>query len=529
MEDKDELSISPLILLKAVLRRKLIFVLTVLLAVTVAGAFAVRVRYKYEAGAKLLVRPGDREAFSVASATLRGTPIVDRQAMTEIANTLAMLQSRAVIDRMAERLIAEGQADMLLPPGFGTAPETSREGPSTVKAFAKQLLLPPEVRIEQNSEERKLARLKLELRRAIEMEQIGGTSIVQLVVKWGDPQTAYDLANRILEACREHYREFYRSKESIAFLEQLAAEAQKKLDALMKREDAIRAEYEVAEVEAEINQVLAQLGRLREEYTESQMTSASSSARYEYLDSKIKNVKATLPSASTTTVNPKWTALYTALQNLKLRKLEERVLRTEKSSVDQEIERINKELALEPMVIRTEGPPVPNPLYTNLRQQTLDLKASTAAARRKCTAIGEKIQTLKLRHNTLERVTKMLDAIELERGLVTNELTNHLRSLQAARTADRLAQGRIANIQVIESPAMSPMPIKNRKPLILAGGGLVGVGIGVLLCFLLFLKTREISGTKRLGEVAGVKVIGAIPTATSVRKLKRFRQTGKWS
>jgi len=527
--EKDELSLSPLMLLQAVLRRKLIFVLTVLLAVTVAGAFALRVKYEYEAGAKLLVRPGDREAFSVASATLRGTPIVDRQAMTEIGNTLAMLQSRAVIDRLAERLVAEGEADKLLPPDFGTAPDTSEEGTGTVKAFAKQLLLPPEVRVERNTEEKKLARLKLALSLAIEMEQIGGTSIVQLVVKWSDPQTAYDLASRLLEACRDHYREFYRSKESIAFLEQLAAEAQKKLEALMKREDDIRAEFKVGDVAAEISQVLAQVGRLREEYTACQMTSASSSARVEYLDATIKDVNATLPSASTTTVNPKWTALYTALQNLKLRKLEERVLRTERSSVDAEIERVNKELALEPMVMRNEGPPVPNPLYTSLRQETVDLKASTAAARRKCTAISEEIQTLQLRHNTLERVTKMLDAIELERELVTSQLTNHLRSLQAARTADRLAQGRIANIQVIESPAMSPFPIKNRKPMILVGGALVGVGLGVLLCFLLFLKTREISGPKRLGEVAGVKVIGAIPMATSVRKLRGFRYTGKWS
>jgi len=517
--EQDELRISPLTFLHAVRRRKLLFVLIVLLAVAVAGALALRVEYKYEAGAKLLVRPGDREAFSVASATLRGTPIVDRQTMTEIGNTLAMLQSRAVIDRLAGRLIAEGEADALLPPDFGTASDPSGSA-GGVKGFVKQLILPPEVAVDRNAEQKKLARLEMALRLAIEMEQIAGTSIVQLTVKWGDPQTAYRLANRLLEACREHYQEFYRSKESIAFLEKLAKESETKLEALIKREDDLRAEFKVADVQAEINQVLAQLGQLRAAYTECQMTSASSSARFEYLESMIKDVDSTLPTASTTTVNPKWTALYTALQNLKLRKLEERVYRTEKSSVDEEIERVNRELSRESMVIKSEGAPMPNPLYTSLRQQTLDLKASTAAARRKCTAISEEIQALQLRHNTLERVTKILDAIELERTLVETELTNHLRSLQAARTADRLAQGRITNIQVIETPAMSPIPIKNRKPMILAAGGLVGVGVGILLCFLLFLRTREISSTKRLREVAGLKVIGSIPAATSVRKLK---------
>ena len=80
---------SPQLFLAAVLRRKLLFLFVVLFCTAAAGFMALKTTFTYESSAQILVKPGAREGFSVESATLRGTPIVDRHAYTEFANTLA--------------------------------------------------------------------------------------------------------------------------------------------------------------------------------------------------------------------------------------------------------------------------------------------------------------------------------------------------------------------------------------------------------------------------------------------------------
>ena len=525
--------ITPLVIVTAVLRRKLLFLAVVVVAIVAAGAVAWRMTFTYESVAELLVKPGAREAFSVESAALQGTPIADRQAFTDIANTLAILQSRAVTDRLVDRLLATGEAGKLLPREAGggvAAPRVGKRNPNEFKQWLKKLLLPPvfEEGVDPSARERDI--LRLVLARAIVVEPITGTSVVQIKARWNDPRVAYSLADLMLEVCREHYQEFYRAKDSIAFVQRLVKEAEKKLQDLIKREDDVRTEFRVADVSAEIGQVLHQLGRLNEEYTECQMTSASSTGRSDYLTGMIKKVKPTVSTGvATTTVNPKWSALYTALQDLKLRKLETRGLKGQKTDLDKEIERVTRELAGEPMVLDTPQPLAPNPLYSSLEAQMVNLEADTAAARSKCTAISEEIQTLRLRHNTLERVAKILDALKMERILAEEELRNYLRSLQAARTADLLAQGRISNLQVIERPEPSTQPIKNRKPLVLAGGLAVGVLLGALLCFLLYWRAREIVNPGQLREVAGLKVIGVIPQATQVGLWKHAITPNEWS
>ena len=525
MDDRKNLKMSPQLFLAAVLRRKLLFLSVVLLCTAGAGFMALKTTFSYESSAQILVKPGAREGFSVESATLRGTPIVDRHAYTEFANTLAILQSRDLLDRLVDKVQESGEDVDLGPGAMKGAVDEKDQG--LLKEWVDKLLLPPEFQVVKNNEDKRRELLRMILAQAIVVEQLPGATVVEIQVTWKDPRMAYVIANLMLEVFRDHYREFYRDRDSIKFIDGLAKESEKKLRVFVQKEDDLRTEYKIADVGAEITQVLRQIGQLQESYTECQILSASSSGRAVYLDDMLKKVKPSLKTQTNTTINPEWSAISLRLQELQ--RLRAQTPRGQRASLDKEIKDLNNKLKKEPMVIQNGGTSTPNPLYTRIQEIKLTWDADSAGTSNKCTTIASEIQALRLRHDTLQRVDKILQGIKLERRLVEEELRSHRRSLQAAKTADQLAQGHITSLRVIERPELSPIPVKNRKPLVLAGGALFGILAGIGLCSLLYRRAREISSSGQLKEVAGHKVIGNIPPCRYTTFLKKNSQKQHWS
>ncbi len=526
MDDRENLKMSPQLFLAAVLRRKLLFLIVVLLCTAAAGYMALKTTFSYESSAQILVKPGAREGFSVESATLRGTPIVDRHAYTEFANTLAILQSRDLLDRLVDK-VQESKENIDLGPVTKTQGVLEKKEWSFLKEWVDKLLMPPEYQAVKNNEDQRRELLRLILAQAIVVEQIPGTTVVEITAAWKDPRVAYVITNLMLEVFRDHYREFFRDRDSIKFIADLVKESEKKLQAFIQKEEDLRVEYKIADVGAEITQVLHQIGQLQESYTECQVMAASASGRSGYLDDMLKKMKPSLRTQTNTTINPEWSAISLRLQELQ--RLRASTPRSQRAAIDKEIKDLNDKLQKEPMVVQSGGTATPNPLFTRLQEIKMTWEADSAGTSNKCTTIASEIQALRLRHDTLRRVDKILQGIKLERRLVEEELRSHRRSLQAAKTADQLAQGHITSLKVIERPELNPNPVRNRKPLVLAGGALFGILAGIGLCSLLYRRVREISSSGQLKEVAGHKVIGAVPACRYTTLLKKNNQKQHWS
>lgn len=529
----DSISFSPALALKVVMRRKRLFILAILICVVTAGVMAWRMHFTYESTAQVLIKPGVRQAFSVEAATLRGTPIVERDHYYEIANTLMILRSRAVLDRLIRRIEKMDPTFFEAGPKPSEKPVTAKKDDDGIlgkmKTGIKRLVRPPSNPAAYNTPEARRDFQRAQLRRAIGIEQVPGTTIVNISAQWGDSKRAYLVCDAMLAVCQEYYREFFEQANGITFLEQMVQETEGKLERITKEENDIHTEFKVSDAKAEITALLTQLGKLQNQHTECRVLSESAAGRTGYFDDALKSVPEMLSSETNQQINPEWQSLYQHLQALELRKLGAVSLAGSPDTLTEKIEKTRQKLQEIPKVIDTRGRSMPNPLFTNLKQQKLIIEAEAAGARQKCSAISSEISELRLRIDELQRVSKRLDALKLQRKLAEDELKTHLRSVQTARHAELLDKRRFSSLQVIEFPERSYEPLRNRRPRVLAGGLFAGILLGLALCFFLYIQSREVASADQLRQATDLKVLGSIPSCKGRGLFARPNQAHEWN
>lgn len=510
MARRARIDLSPADIPRAILRRKVVFLLVFATVAAAAVAVAVTIKFRYESGFQLLVRPGARESFSVEDASLRGDPMSDRGGNTTYANAVAILQSTDLVDRLVARLQEGGGLDL------GVSPEdAATHGSAAVNKvldWFRKHLQPPEYSQSSESEQGAfLAELRRQLAAAIDVVPIHGTTVLQVTVRWSDPVVAFRITSMLVDVCRQHYSEAYGSNEDIEFLEKLVTSTQAKLEKVIEKQESLRLEAGVSDIEKEMGLLLDQIDGLTQQFTECHVTEAATKGQVESLRHKLETTSADLPGETSLALNPRSEYLYNQLLALQLRKLESPLVNRDNLQIDLQIRRIEEEIERENKWIEAKRPGPINPVHTSLLQEIHKLDAEAIGIRTKCDTILSETQRLQARYNVLRLKYPLLKETALERDLHEADLAKWKRSLETARRADQLAQGQISNLKVIQRPEFQSAPVKNRRPLVLGLGLLGALATAALACLLLFLRYAEVGNAEQLRVTTGLTVLASIP------------------
>ena len=80
------------------------------------------------------------------------------------------------------------------------------------------------------------------------------------------------------------------------------------------------------------------------------------------------------------------------------------------------------------------------------------------------------------------------------------------------------------DIRIIDKALAPDQPIKPRKMLNLAIGGILGIMLGVMLVFFLEYMDNTIKNTEDVERILNLPILGVIPKDTPEKKKKRKRK-----
>jgi polysaccharide biosynthesis transport protein len=99
---------------------------------------------------------------------------------------------------------------------------------------------------------------------------------------------------------------------------------------------------------------------------------------------------------------------------------------------------------------------------------------------------------------------------------LNNQYQQSSTRLIAAQAAARAAtEQRGERLVVVDAPSQPDQPTSPNRPMLMAGGGVVGAGVGLALILLMELLRRPIRGSSGLEAVTGVTPLGIIPIITT--------------
>ena len=109
---------------------------------------------------------------------------------------------------------------------------------------------------------------------------------------------------------------------------------------------------------------------------------------------------------------------------------------------------------------------------------------------------------------TLERDYKVANSIYID-------LLNNIQEFKIAKASS------VGNVYIIDSAVVHDKPVKPKKALILALGGLLGVMLGVLIVFLRKALHQKVNNPEKLEEATNIPVYATVPLSKSVKNIRR--------
>jgi polysaccharide biosynthesis transport protein len=161
-------------------------------------------------------------------------------------------------------------------------------------------------------------------------------------------------------------------------------------------------------------------------------------------------------------------------------------------------------------------------LRQNLIQEYARSEAQRVGLARQVSSLSSKWLSYKQRANVLPQLEQTQR--ELERQLKAAQTTYE--TLLAKRQEMLVAENQtVANARII-SPALVPdKPTSNKKNLAIAGGGIVGIMLGVIAAFGLDLIDRSVKTVKEAREVFQYTLLGVIPSVSRKGKGSFFNNS----
>jgi polysaccharide chain length determinant protein (PEP-CTERM system associated) len=161
--------------------------------------------------------------------------------------------------------------------------------------------------------------------------------------------------------------------------------------------------------------------------------------------------------------------------------------------------------------LQSAGNVVPNPIFEQIKIRSIEQQTQIAT-------LQDRYDQKRAEVQRLEEMSQRVPAVEAELARLNRDYTtikeNYQKLLQRRESA-RLAQDLETKsdgvqIRVIDPPDVPRVPSSPKRLLLVSGVLLIGLGVGILVAFMLSQIHSTFNTTKRLEDVIGLPVLGSV-------------------
>lgn len=363
---------------------------------------------------------------------------------------------------------------------------------------------------------------------SISVNLVKNTKIIEIGSESIHPKLASDIANKTAQVYVEQSRSINRSQatEAKRFIEEQLLTQEKELKSLEEERLAFKQRENILYLDEETKVNIEQLARFQAQQLEIDTQLTESKARLEEIKKQLQEQSETVISSQTITANPVVQQLQNRLTDLQIQlpALKEKYSENspQVTEVEIQIRQIENDISQKVAEIVGSRVSTVNPIYQNLLSQMVTLETNMISLETKGQSISEIIT---LYEDKLEQLPeKEIQLARLERAVrvAENIYLILLESYQEARISEAMELG---DIRVIDMALIPEFPIKPRKRLNLAIGGVLGLMLGIMLVFFLEFLDHSFKSREDVEQYLELPVLGTIPYAEF--NPKRSKKRGK--
>jgi polysaccharide chain length determinant protein (PEP-CTERM system associated) len=166
-----------------------------------------------------------------------------------------------------------------------------------------------------------------------------------------------------------------------------------------------------------------------------------------------------------------------------------------------------------------------NPVEQALRIALNEAEGEIAALRADVQERNQNMRELQALINEVPQVEAELARLNRDYEVVSEQYTELVRSRETQELTRKAADTDQIDIRTIDPPSAGAAPVGPRRPLYLAALLVGALGAGGLLCYVLAQMLPVFGTTRRLGEVVGLPVLGAVSHAWKERRHEAIRRS----
>ena len=506
--------------LNALLQLPFVYLRLILSSVILAGlltwvALLVWPR-SYQSEAKVLILVG-RESVSLdPTATTSQTLLLQKTQEEEINSALEILTSRAIADKVVEKIGADAILDGYLPSeGTGKA-STFEIYFDKAKATARQamdtVLLTSGLRDSLSNRELAVMRVL----GALEIEAPKKSTVITIHAESKSPGMAQAIAQTVMDTFMEQHLVVTKTKGSRQFFTTQKDIAEKKLHALLTTKSQYMTERKIVSVEANRSMLKDQLGAIDRDLIVAIGELTQTKAEIEGLTKGRDGMDAEIVASKLEASDNTWSGMRQRVYELELLEQSHSAIYTDshpmlvktREQLDgarKILEKLDSE--------RMDESTTPNPVVMQIEEQ-LQLRLA------KVEGLKSIIEEKKLQKAEVEEQIRELLSVEVELTRMDNEIavaSNSLKQLSEkeneASVIDELQAERITNVSIFQPASFVERALKPNKPLLAAAGIMFGLLGGVGIAFLKEISAKSIRSVEQAEHVLKQPVVGRVASA----------------
>lgn len=349
---------------------------------------------------------------------------------------------------------------------------------------------------------------------SISVSLLKNTNIIEISSQMSNPKLASEIANQTAEVYVEQSRSINRTQASEAkrFIEEQLKAKEKELMTIEEEILAFKEKENILYLDEETKLNIEQLAKFQAQKLEIETQIVENKARLNEIVKQLSEQSETVISSQVITANPivqqlqnKLADLQIALPTLKEKYSEKSPQVTE---VEIQIQQIENEISKKVAEIVGSKVSSINPIYQNLLSQMITMETNIISLETKIKSILEIISQYEDRLKELPEKEIQLARLERAVRVAENIYLTLLERYQEARISEAMELG---DIRVIDRAQLPDKPIKPRKMLNMAIGGVLGLMMGVLLVFFLEFFDHSFKNREDVENYLQLPILGIIP------------------
>jgi uncharacterized protein involved in exopolysaccharide biosynthesis len=447
----------------------------------------------YKAVAQILVKLGRENIYLPTSGS--SSPVINFNREEQINSEIEILKSRTLAMEVLHSL------------GPAAVYEDVANEPSGIRAA----ILPSK-----GSGRTPAEKAFLQMQKALDVQGIKKSNVIEVSFKHTDPQTAAAVVNKLSSLFLDRHLSVYKTPQSYAFFQQQSELLKTKLNEAESRLQELKEKYDVTALDEQQSILLRQTAELRTALNESLSGAVEAENRIQELQQQLAAVPRTIPQGEEIDHNPYLiSTLEARLVELQLEEKKLLVKYTEKSrlvkNVREEISIVRQKLVDNEKKRYGKTRTGVNPTHQQLQQELLRNKADFKALLAKSQAQRGQLADYKKELDQFNRVEITYNRLQQEVDVDRQNYKLYLTKFEESRISDAMDSEKIASVSLIE-PAQVPLkPISPKVLLNLVLGLFLGALGGLGLAFFLEYLDDSLGEIDDVEEQLKLPVLGVLP------------------